>query len=320
MFMKGKKLPILVNPLPVNGTIGIFSPSEPIIDTRISRFDRGLNLLRSYGYNIKLAPHYNKHTSYTAGTTNDRISDINYLLKDPDVDILLESWGGKSCNQLLSLLDYELIKKSKKPILGFSDGSVLLNAITARTNLITFYGPNAAGKMFETEHSKLEFLRSNKIARGRNLLGRIVESDYKVLKPGRATGRLLGGNLSTFALGVVGTSYIPNFDKAIFFWESGGEPPQIIDQFLTFLRNAKVFERISGMVIGDFVRQEQENWKTKDPFAIILDVTSDYKFPIVYNPSFGHANIENGIFPIGALVELDTKQGSLMLAEDIFDR
>ncbi len=316
--MSKEKRLVRANPIKENATIGIFSPSEPIVEERKLKVAEGAKLLEKHGYKVVFAGNYLRHVGYMAGTVNDRIEDIESLLRDKKVDVLLASWGGKSCNQLLPYIDFELIKRMRKPILGFSDCCVILNAITNITGLVSFNGPNILGKMDETIYQDLAFLKSNEAALSTNLFGNLPTTDIRVLKRGIARGRLFGGNLSTFALGVVGTKYMPTFQNGIFFWESGFEPPQIVDQFLTFVRNAGVFENIRAMVIGDFIKPEKTHWKSRDPFQMLLDVTEGYEFPIVHVPSFGHAKFENPIIPIGAMCEVDTDKISFRLVEEIF--
>ncbi len=91
-------------------------------------------------------------------------------------------------------MDYEKIKAAKKPILGFSDPCVLTNYINAKTNIVTFYGPNVVGKLTQTEHSDLNILKST-LPNNFNILGKVENVESKVLKSGKRTGRLFGGKI-----------------------------------------------------------------------------------------------------------------------------
>ena len=154
--------------------IGIYSPSEPITEERLPRFNKGISVLSSHGYTVKYGDNVFKQNAYMAGTIKERINDINMLLSNNNVKAIMTSWGGKSCNQLLPYLDYGLIAKQRKPIMGFSDGCVLLNSITYKTGLITFHGPNVAGKLYETKHSDMSLLvEPFKSLKDINLLGKV---------------------------------------------------------------------------------------------------------------------------------------------------
>lgn len=303
-----------------NSCIGIYSPSEPITENRKERVAQGINVIHQNGFRVKLGTNVFAQRYYMAGEPACRAQDVNQLIKDENVDILLASWGGKSCNQILPLIDFDLIKKSRKPILGFSDGCVLLNAITAKTNLFTFHGPNVAGKFFETKHPDLSILIKDFYEDKVNLLGKTENVNFRILKKGKCQGRLFGGNLSTFVLGLLGSEYIPKFKEGIFFWESAGETPQIIDQFLTCLKNAGIFNFVKGMIIGDFIREETEKYKARDPFDAILDIFNDFNFPILHCPTFGHpGHLENPVIPIGPMCELNAKEVSLYLLESVIE-
>jgi len=255
-----------------------------------------------------------------AGDRETRILDFHALVRNPEVDILWASWGGKSCNQLLERLDYDLIGAARKPILAFSDGCVLLNAITARTGLFTFSGPNVIGKAYESQHASLQILTNERYRKAHNLLGRSSRRLGVSLVEGVARGRLVGGNLSTFVLGLLGSRFMPAFEETLFFWESVGDPPQLVDQYLTCLRNADFFGQVTGMVIGSFVEQDSAEHRRRDPFETVMDAVEGFDFPILYCPTFVHASdLENPILPIGALCELNVKAHTLSLLEELIE-
>lgn len=315
----GGKTMIKCKKIQKNSTVGVYSPSEPITDNRRPRLEDGIKPLENNGFSVKYSKNAFNNYYYMAGTPEERALDINNLVKDDEVDFLLASWGGKSCNQILQLLDYDSIKNARKPILGFSDGCVLINAITAKTGLFTIHGPNVAGKLHETKHSDFQILRQAEYTQ--NILGDTQSvSGSKVINGGKSQGRLMGGNLSTFVLGLLGSEYLPRFEKGIFFWESAGETPQIIDQYLTALINAGFFQQVTGMVIGDFIRDETESYKERDPFDVIKELFKDYSFPIIHTPTFGHpGHLENPAIPIGPMCELDSDNATLSLLENIIE-
>jgi len=295
-----------------NAQIGVYSPSEPISKTRESRFRQGVEVLESHGFKVKIARNALKCTNFTAGTVEDRLSDISSLLSDRETSVLFASWGGKSCNQLVGGLDYRLLQETRKPILGFSDIGVLLNNITARTGLITFFGPNVLGKLDETCHSGLSILQTKNNTS--NLLGNTSQVPCKALRNGIAEGHLIGGNLSTFVLGVV-CSDVPDsyYDNAILFWEDAGNTTQIINQYLTAISNRGIFHRIRGMIIGDFLTEEPLDWKKADDFSSVMSAVGNCDIPVLYAPTFGHKKLENPILPIGARCRLDVSECALNL-------
>lgn len=300
--------------------IGVFAPSEPITESRLSKLQRGISILEDQGFTVRLGNHALKQRYYMPGTPKERVDDIHELARSDQVNALMVAWGGKSANQLLTLINYDALSEARKPILGFSDGGVLLNAITAQTGLITFYGPNVVGKLFETKHADLGLLRGGFLHPKNNLLGDTQSVSAKVLRDGQASGRLFGGNLSTFTLGCLNSRFMPTFEPGIFFWESGGERLQIVDQHLTCLRNAGMFDRVGAMIVGDFIHEDKPDYKSRDPFEMILECLDSYTFPVVYCPTFGHpGHLENPIIPVGALCQFSSADMSLTLQEPVVE-
>jgi muramoyltetrapeptide carboxypeptidase len=294
-------------------TLGLFSPSEPLTPGRLSTLRRSLDIAIAHGFRFTYARNALKEGPYSAGTATDRLADIHELAADPSVDALFATWGGKSCNQLLAGLDFDLLLRERKPIIGFSDVAVLLNALTATTGLTSFHFL-VAGRLNETTHSGLGLLLGNDTTHA-DIFDFKSQPTRAVLCEGQARGRLFGGNLSTLVLGLLGTDFMPFAKDVVFFWESASERPQIIDQHLTALRNAGFFEHVRAMIVGS-VYSSGEVPLTEIRQAISFAVDG-YEFPIVYAPSFGHLPTQNPIVPIGALCEVDTTTFTVRLREEV---
>jgi muramoyltetrapeptide carboxypeptidase len=315
----GLNKPVSVFRLKPQGTIGIYSPSEPVGMDEKNELNEGLTILQQHQFKVKLGQNCLAKSAYMAGSTSDRLQDVYDLVRDETVEALMASRGGKSCNQLVKLLDYGGILKNKKPIMGFSDCCVLLNAITARTGLVTFYGPRNLNKLNETRHSNLDLLVYETTEK-KNLLGDDSSKVAEVIKPGKATGKLFGGNLNTFVLSLIYADLKHSlWDGGIFFWEDASMTPQLIDQHLTGLTNSGLLDRISGMVVGDFIHEDPAEWKRVDALSVLKSLSSKHNLPILHCPTFGHANLENPIIPIGAICTLNTDNASLHLTESIFE-
>jgi muramoyltetrapeptide carboxypeptidase len=307
-----------INALEDGSCIGIFSPSEWLGDNRPSRVREGAEFLERQGFRTAFSRHYLAQDTIRAGTVGERIADINELLSRADIDALLATWGGKACNHLIYELPYERLREQRKAMIGFSDVAVLLNAITAKTGLVTVHGPNIAGKLEESTWSDLSALRSSFPWRSTNIIGTAAEAGGLALRGGRATGRLFGGNLNCFVLGVTMSRIdLSFFDGGIFFWEDIGLTPRQIDQFLSALRNVGFLDRISGMVVGDFFSEENHSWLRSDPLESVMHAIRGTSFPVVYAPIFGHRKLENPILPIGPKATLDADMLSLIVDEDV---
>jgi muramoyltetrapeptide carboxypeptidase len=297
--------------LPTGGTIGLFSPSEPLTPERRSVLEQSLRILSSQGYQLRFAPNALAQGMYAAGNAGGRAADMHTLAADPEVHALLATWGGKSCNQLLDLLDFELLGQARKPVSGFSDVAVLLNALTASTGLMTYHFLTA-GRLDETTHADLPVLVGS-TRTFEDIFDFHAGHVRHVIRPGSAEGRLFGGNLQTFVLGLLGTPFLTGMQDIIFFWESASERPMVIDQHLTALLNVGFFDRVRGMVIGAALSGRELS--LPEVFESIEYVIKDYSFPVVYSPTFGHLPTSNPIIPIGARAVLDTESYTVQLLE-----
>lgn len=312
--------PIKPRGLPTKPVIGLFSPSEPLNDTRIARLNRNIDSLSGTLQFRAGSSAFATH-AYMAGTPEQRLSDIRELLGDPSINALLSTWGGKSSVQLVADFPYQEALDRAIPILGFSDVAAILNFVTLKTGLITFYGPNVAGKLDESRHSDLtELLIMSSWPAAP--MGSDASSLSQILRSGQGRGILLGGNLSTFAAiyPVLLKSNVQIPEEVIFFWESGSGRPQEIDQTLTVLEALGFFKRVTGMIVGAVGSGDESKVGPSSELALsILRPIAKYAFPVLSCPTFGHSNLENPLIPIGVLAQLavtSPQDRSLKLLED----
>lgn len=288
--------------------IGAFSPSDPVGALRKPRVDAGVETLSRADFVVQ----YSDNAFVTQkglGGLRGRVDDILSLVSNSKIKGLIATHGGKSCIDLLTGgLDFELIRNAKKPIIGFSDVCVLLNAITVKTGLITFYGPNVLSKIEQSAWSDLRSLNSSSKDFGRREL--IPSSDGNIcVRDGDCVGRLFGGNLECFvnSLLLSGSEYRPDAG-GIFFWESSGVTAGEVYQIFRALGMSGFLESLCGMIIGDAFRDKSNT--TSQCLEVVLEACINTQFPILYSPTFGHAQgLENPIFPIGADVHLDSRSG-----------
>ncbi|MFH1865095.1 MAG: LD-carboxypeptidase [Candidatus Eisenbacteria bacterium] len=301
--------------LEAGATLGVFTPSEPLTEDRRQMVAEGVRILEDAVFKVKTGRRYEARSHHTAGSPLERVADVHELLADDDVRALITSWGGKSCCQLLPLIDYGAFRKCRKPLIGFSDGGVLVNAIVAKAGLVSFYGPNVVGKLSHSMYADLRQLLSGRLRAGTNLLADATgEPSSCVLSPGAAEGHLVGGNLSTFSDAIMGTDYAPPFEDWILIWESGPRTSQALDTLLWSVKLSCDSHRIRGMVIGDCRLKEDARWGTQSLREIVSSVFGD-DVPILHAPVFGHRDLPNPAFPIGSRVVLDTSATSLVLEE-----
>jgi muramoyltetrapeptide carboxypeptidase len=218
--------PTIIKPkrLSAGDTVALVAPATATfqtVDLAIAR-----ESLEALGLKVKFGGHLLDRHGYLAGKDKDRAADINAFFDDLSIRAVLPIRGGWGSSRLLPHLDYELIRRNPKIVLGFSDITALLLAIHAKTGLVTFHGANGMGRwdswsvdilkrvLFDGQPVTMENKRE---LSDRNSLTQI---DYRVqtITPGTARGRILGGNLTVLTT-ILGSPYLPDWNGAILFCE-----------------------------------------------------------------------------------------------------
>jgi muramoyltetrapeptide carboxypeptidase len=314
--------------LAIGDTLGLVAPASPpekseLIDETIAR-------LTAYGFFLKPGEFLRQRDGYLAGRDAERAEDINALFADPEVRGIFALRGGYGSCRILPLLDYATIRANPKPFVGYSDITAMHNAILLKSGLVTFHGSNASSA----------FLPANEKAMTRMLMGRrqpdevaplsgshrppgggkqilfsrdgadgSYEAKVKTVVPGRATGPLIGGNM-TCLLRLIGTPYAPDFRGVILFLEDTGEKAYRLDGNFTHLRLAGVLAQIGGLVLGQFdhtnADEERRIERTLQREAERIGV------PCVSGAPIGHSPAQI-VVPHGAPAELEATEGRLSL-------
>ncbi len=291
--------------------VTVVSPSQPISSRR--NFNRGVKTLRNLGFNVVPSKYVEAVCGmYEAGTPEQRVCDLHAAFADQNVRAIFMSGGGFLANKVLPMLDYNLVRKNPKIIVGFSDGTTLLNAIYAKTGLATFHGFSIE-RFFKraSPYTVDSFLRT--VQQGGVYF--FPRTKWRILKPGRVTGRLLGGNLLSFA-NLLGTEYMPDTSKSILFFEEHDDYTEDVENSLSRLINAGIFGPggVRGLIFGKFVNvdvgsgdRDIQKWGIPKGFTfykIIERLFSDYNIPILANVDFGLINTKLTI-PVGVRAVLD---------------
>jgi muramoyltetrapeptide carboxypeptidase len=310
--------PIFPPGLQAGDRVALVTVSAPEAARNPDRVDMGVSSLRGLGLDPILFPHALADTgSYLAASPLKLAADINQAFSDPSIAGIICTGGGTNANRILPYLDYELIAAHPKVFMGMSNVSVVLNAIYARANLVTFHGPvlvwNFGAPEGLTPLTLGSFMKTVWMAVPPGRLPREGVSGH-FLRPGSASGRVVGGNLWTIQ-SLLGTPYEPNWKGAIFLWEDIGKEPKRLDAVLTHFRLAGIFDKIVGMVIGRLVACDASDPSIKMK-EILLEVTNGYDFPILYDVLFGHTD-DKLVLPIGGLATIDSSSKTLSIDEAV---
>jgi muramoyltetrapeptide carboxypeptidase len=287
--------------------IGIISPAAAV---EAETLRRGCEALECLGFSVQVGAHALDRHRFLAGTDHDRARELTAMFQDSAVRAIFCSRAGYGSGRLLPLLDFHTFTQHNKIFLGYSDVTLLLNALVQHAGLVCFHGPVVAGE-FATGFSR----RSQTHLLGLLTTGRGEEylTFPTVIRAGVAEGRLLGGCLSLLVT-TLGTPFAVDTADAILFIEDIGEKPYRIDRMLTHLKQAGKLDNLAGVIFG---QMSGCLGNTDDPtllLSVIADIFSDYSYPVGFGLPGGHGG-ENFALPLGTQVRLDTEQQLLAFLE-----
>jgi len=276
--------------------------------------------MEQYGFEVELGKNINAQNGYLAGTDAQRAEDVNTMFRRPDIKGIMTFSGGYGCSRILPFLDYAAIRKNPKVIIGHSDITALLLGIHRQTGLITFHG--SSGLTGVNQYAIASF--KNTIMSPKSI-GQVAKPPNNnrnnrliTIREGKATGPLIGGNL-TLVTNLLGTPYEPDTRGKILFLEDIGEEPYRIDRMLTQLWLAGKFDQAAGIALGHFVdcvpkEYQSSFYQTLSLENILRDRFGSLKIPTLYNLMFGHVT-DNAVLPIGAIATLDASAKTLTINE-----
>lgn len=285
------------------GTIGVIAPSSHIGDDRTAP---GIAFLESSGFTVTVHPQTAARHGQFAGTEAERVAALHAMVRDPGIDAIMVTAGGNGATHLLPLIDYDLIAAHPKPIMGFSDVTALLNAMTARTGMVTFHGPTLSriGAIDALHREQMiHILRGESVA---------LPACGTIMRAGTGEGRLIGGNLSVLQA-LIGTPYAPDMTDAILFIEDTGDHVSRYDRMIGHMKNAGWFDKLGGLIIGEFSNTQDSATR---PFGFTLDervteLAQGYRFPIVHGAPIGHGT-QLCTMPVGCRARLEGTRLTLL--------
>lgn len=266
-----------------------------------------LKKLNDLGFTVSFGKYVNECDEFMSSAIEKRADDLHEAFSDKNVKMILCAIGGFNANQLLRYLDYSLIKLNTKIFCGYSDITVLTNAILKKSGLVTYSGPHYTtfGCNFDADYIVGYFKKCVVDNRPYNVMPSDKWSDFKgvydntgywTINEGGAEGMILGGNLSTFNQ-LHGTEYMPDLNNSILYIEDDSlVDSRIFDRDLQSLIHQSGFENVKGIVIGRF---QPESNITKDLLVEIIKTKKELNtIPVIANADFGHTK-PLFTFPIG---------------------
>ena len=289
-------------------TIGVVAPSY---SPREGWLTRGVKALERAGFQVLLDAELMTFRRFLRKEDERRAENFTSMWVNPVVKAIIGGTGGYGAVRMLPYLEPEVFRLHPKSFVGYSDITALHLWLNRRAGLRTFHGPTVDDLVPGAKDPSLaSLLTALTVPRPTARLGRGVT---RAVRPGRATGRLVGGNLSLVQQSI-GTPYEVQVDDAILFLEETKDPMSVVDERLLHLRASGLLPRVRGIVFGHLSLDRSEEDEFED---FVLDLVSDLDVPVLMDFPAGH-EIPNLTLPLGTHVELvvEGESGWIQYHED----
>ncbi|MBE7541422.1 MAG: LD-carboxypeptidase [Bryobacteraceae bacterium] len=302
-------------------TVSCVTPSTFVVnpETRIQA-ERIVNAL---GLKAKFSTNTGKRWGYLGGSVEERVADLHAAFRDPETKAVFCVRGGYGAAMLLDRLDYSLIRRNPKILLGYSDITALHLGIHQTSRIVTLHGPTVLDSFNEYTFNLLKRalfeakpLGELKNPPERNPLKPL--HPVRTMRGGKATGALVGGNLTLIST-TMGTPWEIRTEGKILFLEDVGEQPYSMDRMLTQLRLAGKFNGIKGLILGECAdcrpREFRPSFESTLSLPEVFDhVLAEVEVPVVSGLVFGHTEDQFPL-PLGVEATLDADAGTVTVLE-----
>ena len=302
--------PPLLRPKPLQkgDTIGIVASSYA---PRPRWLARGLRALERAGYGVIVDPELSTVRRYMRAEDERRAARFTEMWVDPRVDAVIGGTGGYGAVRMLPYLDPAIFSAHPKAFVGYSDITVLHIWLERLAGLRAFHGPTVDDLIPSARDvTTSSLLAALTTPRPTTRMGR---DTARSVRPGRATGRLVGGNLALVQQ-TIGTPYEIDTTDAILFLEEVRDPMSFVDERLVQLRATGLLAKVRGIVFGHLSLDRSEEDDFED---FVLDLIGDLGVPVLMDFPAGHDS-PNLTLPLGTEVELVVEEttGWLVYRED----
>lgn len=290
-------------------TIGITCPSGYIDAARVKQC---IAMLQDWGFEVMVGKTVGGVSSnYFSAPDEEKIDELQAMLNDPGINAILFGRGGYGMTRIIDQLKFNRFKKNPKWLIGFSDITAMHCHVYSNCNIASIHGPMAGAFVDILKNAKnLQSLRDAFTGRKAKYSCEIHSMNIK----GKATGKLIGGNL-TLLTNSIGTASEFNTKNHLLFIEDIGEYLYHIDRMLRQLKRSGKLKNIKGLIVGGFTELKD----TERPFGksideIIAEVIGPVSFPVCYNFPVSHGK-ENLALKIGVEYELNVTTKKVTLKE-----
>lgn len=290
-------------------TIGVVTLGSPL---EAEAINENISFLQGMGFNVVLGEYVYAQNGFIAGTDQQRAQDLKRMFENNQVKMILPTRGGVGVAGIIPYLDYRFIQSHPKIISGYSDITVLLNALYQFSNLITFHSlmlidfkpdtPVYSFNQFFSATSSLALYREIQNPPGLPLVSRVG---------GNVVGPIVGGNLTSL-VDTLGTPFEIDTRGKILFLEDTHEPINTVYRYLNHLKLAGKFANCVGIIMGECTDCADAYGKSYQD--LINEFVVPLGKPLMTNLTSAHGQYKAAI-PIGAMVNLNTFNNTLTVLE-----
>jgi len=289
-------------PLKPGDTIGVMAPSSYVERTDI---EAATAFMEARGYKVFVHPQTYERHNQSAGKPLQKALALQGLWQRDDIDAIWCARGGNRAMHFVDMITFDAMKAKPKALIGFSDVTVLLNALYAHTGIVSYHGP-----VFKEVHKHKQIEHTLRVLAGEETIYDLAPA--KVLQAGAATGHMIGGNLSLF-------QYLPQtlpgefWEGGLLFLEDCGDELSRLDRMLLHLKQIGVLGSVFGLILGEF--SDLKDTGTPYGFTwrdIVMEHIGGLDIPVVMGAPFGHGD-NLYTFPVGHKARLNTEDLSLHL-------
>jgi muramoyltetrapeptide carboxypeptidase len=287
--------------------LGLIAPSGCVRGP--DQVERAVVAFERMGFQVKVGESCRSAYGYLAGEDTLRAADVNAFFADPEIHGIVCLKGGYGAPRILDAIDYGSISRNPKVFVGYSDITAMHLALGRLSSLVTFHGPMGISDVLVEgdEYSTRSWLAA---VTSTEPIGRLenptTAPGLRVLVPGKARGKIVGGNLSLIAA-TMGTPYGIDPRGKILFFEDIDERPYRVDRMLTQLRLAGMFDECAGMVLGDWNNCSPEDGKPSLSLEqVFRDIVAAAGKPVIMRLQAGHCS-PSMTFPLGVEAVLDAE-------------
>ncbi len=274
--------------LKAGDVIGITCPAGFIT---LEEIQPAVQQMQSWGFQIEIGKTVGKRSFTLGGTDAERATDLQYMLNNPNIKAIMCARGGYGAVRIVDALDFAKFKASPKWIIGFSDITVLHSHVHQNFHIATLHSKMC--NSFPSDWSLAEpiqvetILSIKRALTGEKMVYTSPVSEFN--RFGKATGELVGGNLSLIAT-LTGSKSDISAKNKILFLEDTHEQLYNIDRMFYNLARSRKLEKLAGLIIGGFSLKPDDPDEAfgKTVAEIVLEKVKAFDYPVCFDFPVGH--------------------------------